>query len=101
MRFRLAAFGLHVLGSACALTLVLGLLWLGWYRWPGWYLTTVTHIVVILIPVDLLLGPALTLVIANPAKPRRELARDIGIIVAVQLIALAYGATTLWSGRPL
>ena len=45
--------------------------------------------------------PTLTLIIANPAKPRRELKRDIAIIVAVQLVALVYGAGTLWHGRPL
>jgi hypothetical protein len=47
------------------------------------------------------LGPLLTLVIANPGKPRRELARDISIIVFVQLVAAGYGTATLWQGRPL
>jgi hypothetical protein len=51
--------------------------------------------------VDLTLGPLLTFVIANDQKPRRELARDISIIAAVQIIALVYGATQLWHGRPL
>lgn len=101
MRFRLTAFGLHLLGSALALTLVLGTFWLGWYRWPGWYLAAVMHVVGILVMVDLVLGPTLTLVVAGPAKPRRELRRDIAIIIAVQLTALAYGASTLWLGRPL
>lgn len=101
MRFRFKAFGLHLLGSTAALTLVLGSLWLGWYRWPGWYLTNVIHVVAIVLMVDIAVGPTLTFVIANPAKPSRELARDIGIIVAVQLIALGYGTVTLWMGRPL
>jgi hypothetical protein len=101
MRFRLTAFGLHLLGSACALTLVLGGLYLGWYRWPGWYLTGVLHVVGIVLIVDLALGPSLTLIVANPGKPRRSLARDISMIVAVQVTALAYGAVTLWMGRPL
>ena len=101
MRFRLTAFGLHLLGSACALTLVLGGLYLGWYHWPGWYLTAVTRVLLIVGLVDLGLGPTLTLIIANPEKPRRVLARDIAIIATVQLAALIYGATTLWQGRPL
>ncbi|HWZ61585.1 MAG TPA: hypothetical protein VNX02_01075 [Steroidobacteraceae bacterium] len=101
MKFRLSAFGLHLSGSAVALTLVLGTFWLAWYRWPGWYLASVLHVVRILVMVDVVLGPTLTLIVANPGKPRRELARDIGIIVAVQLAALIYGATTLWLGRPL
>jgi hypothetical protein len=101
VNLRLKAFGLHLLGSACALALVVGGLCLGWYRWPGWYLASVLHVVGIVLMVDVVIGPTLTLVVANPGKPRRELARDIGIIVAVQVIALVYGAVTLWMGRPL
>jgi hypothetical protein len=101
MRFRLKALGLHLSASATLLTLILGSLYLGWYRWPGWYLTGVVRILVIVGIVDLALGPTLTLLIANPGKPRRELTRDIAVIVCVQLVALVYGATTLWRGRPL
>jgi hypothetical protein len=101
MNFRLKALGLHLLGSATALTLVLGSLYFGWYRWPGWYLSSVLHVVGIVVMVDLVIGPTLTLVIANRNKARRALARDVGMIVAVQLVALIYGAVTLWGGRPL
>jgi hypothetical protein len=101
MRFRLQAFALHLTGSSCALTIVLGGLYLGWYRWPGWYLTGVLHVLLIVGIVDLALGPTLTLIIANPRKPRRALARDIAIIVTVQIAALVYGTATLWQGRPL
>jgi hypothetical protein len=101
MKFRFKAFGLHLLGSAIVLTLVLGGLYLGWYRWPGWYLTNVLHVATILGCVDLTLGPLVTLIIANPAKPRRELARDIAVIACVQITALIYGAGALWHGRPL
>jgi hypothetical protein len=101
MKFRFKAFGLHLLGSATALTLVLGTLYWGWYRWPGWYLSSVLHVVGIVVLVDLFLGPALTFTVSNPAKARRELGRDIAIIVTVQLAALVYGAITLWGGRPL
>jgi hypothetical protein len=101
MQFRLKTFGLHVLGSASALILVLGTLWLGWYRWPGWYLSSVLHVVGIVVMVDLVVGPTLTWIVSNPRKPRRVLARDIAVIVSVQLAALVYGSVTLWSGRPL
>src|SRR6516165_7702153 len=101
MRFRLTAFGLHLLASAAVLTLVLGALYLGWYRWPGWYLSSVLHVVGIVVMVDLVIGPTLTLIVANPGKARRVLARDVALIVTVQLAALVYGAGTLWGGRPL
>jgi hypothetical protein len=101
MRFRLKLFSLHLLSSATVLTLILGCLYFGWYRWPGWYLTDVTRVVLVMVCVDVVLGPTLTLIIANQKKSRRELARDIGIIVLVQLGALTYGSAQLWNGRPL
>lgn len=101
LAFRLRYFGWHIAASFSALALVLGSLYLGWYRWPGWYFADAQKVVPILVAVDLALGPLVTLMIANPAKPRRELARDIAIIALVQLGALGYGASTLWRGRPL
>src|SRR5260370_22349892 len=101
MHFRLKAFSLPLLASTTVLTLILGSLYFGWYRWPGWYLTDVTTVVLVMVCVDVVLGPTLTFIIANKNKPRRELVRDIGIIVAAQLCALTYGSMSLWNGRPL
>jgi hypothetical protein len=101
MRFRLKLFLLHLLSSATILSLILGCLYFGWYRWPGWYLTDVTRVILIMICVDVVLGPTLTLIVASQNKLRHVLARDIGIIVAVQLGALLYGTALLWGGRPL
>lgn len=101
MGFRLRAFALHLGVSACVLSFVLLILYLGWYRWPGWYLVKAQHVVLIAALVDVCVGPALTFVVANPGKARRVLARDIAVIGAVQLIALLYGASTLWLARPL
>jgi hypothetical protein len=101
MGFRLKAFLLHLLGSATVPTLILAGLYIGWYRWPGWYLTGAAKIALILACVDVVLGPIVTFLIASPSKPRRVLARDIACIVLVQLAAMGYGATSLWKGRPL
>jgi hypothetical protein len=101
MRFRLKAFGLHLLASATALTLILGTLYLGWYRWPGWYVTDVKQVILVMTSVDVVLGPLLTFIVARDIKPSQVLARDIAVIVLVQLCALIYGATSLWNGRPL
>jgi hypothetical protein len=101
MRFRLKGLAWHLLGSVTALTLVLGGLYLGWYRWPGWYLADAAKVTLVLASVDLVVGPLLTFVVASPAKPRRVLTRDIAIIATLQLCALAYGAIQLWNGRPL
>jgi hypothetical protein len=101
MRFRLKAFGLHLLASTVALSSILGALYLGWYHWPGWRLTDVVHVVLVMVGVDVVVGPLLTFLIARSTKPRRELTRDIAMIVTVQLVALVYGTVSLWNGRPL
>lgn len=101
MKFRLKAFALHLLASTLVLSLTLGTLHFGWYHWPGWYLADASHVVVVMVGVDVVLGPTLTLIIAGAGKPRRELRRDLSMIVAVQLVALVYGTTQLWGGRPL
>jgi hypothetical protein len=101
IKFRLKAFGWHLSASAVALLLIVGGLYLGWYHWPGWYLADVTQVMRMIIGVDLVVGPLLTLVIASPTKPLRTLARDVSIIAAVQLIALGYGSVQMWNGRPL
>ena len=101
MKFRFKAFGLHVTASTCLFLVALGTLYFGWYRWPGWYLTGATTIVLMMAGIDIVLGPLLTLIVANPNKPRRVLARDIAIIATVQLVAMVYGLTILWQGRPL
>jgi hypothetical protein len=101
MRFRFKALGWHFAASTCLLLVVVGTFYLGWYRWPGWYLAGLMTVLSIMVGVDAALGPLLTFIIANPNKPRRALARDIAVIAVVQLTALIYGATTLWQGRPL
>jgi hypothetical protein len=101
MGFRFKAFTWHLAGSASALTLTLGLLYLGWYHWPGWYLADMPTVLTVMVGVDVVLGPLLTLIVANPAKTRRVLVRDLAAILLVQLVAFGYGVTTLWNGRPL
>ena len=101
MKSRLKALGWHFSASAAVLLLILGTLYLGWYRWPGWYLTGVLKVLPVIIGVDLVLGPLMTFLIASPKKSVRELGRDIACIAAVQLVALSYGCVTLWHGRPL
>jgi hypothetical protein len=93
--------GLHLLASCVVLTAILGGLYLGWYRWPGWYLADAVQVTTVLAGVDLVAGPLLTLIIASSVKPRRVLMRDIAVIATIQLIALAYGTVSLWRGRPM
>ena len=101
LRFRLKALTLHLVASTVVLTIIFGALYFGWYRWPGWYLAGVSQVVFVMAGVDLVVGPLLTFVVAGANKPRRELTRDIAMIVVVQLSALIYGTMSIWNGRPL
>lgn len=101
MSFRFKAFGLHLLASILVLALMFGLLYFGWYAWPGWYLAGAATVVGLIVLVDVWLGPLVTLLIANPTKPHTELRRDITLIVLMQVAALVLGVATLWQGRPL
>jgi hypothetical protein len=101
MKYRLKALGWHFLASTFLLLMIIGTLYLGWYRWPGWYLAGMLKVVPITVGVDAALGPLLTFIIASPSKPLRTLARDIAAIAVVQLVALGYGSMTMWQGRPL
>lgn len=53
----------------------------------------------LIIGIDLILGPLLTLIVFNPQKP--SLKADLSIIAAIQVIALVYGTWTIHSSRPI
>jgi hypothetical protein len=72
-----------------------------WYPHPFRELAGGTELFLLIMGVDLVCGPILTLVLFNPTKPKRELVTDLGLVVLVQLAALAYGVWTLHVARPL
>jgi hypothetical protein len=55
----------------------------------------------IVIGVDIILGPLLTLVIYNINKSRKELVRDLSIIAVFQLACLTIGMILVHEQRPL
>lgn len=55
----------------------------------------------ILTTVDVVSGPLLTAVVADPTKAVRAFRRDVFVIAIVQLVALAYGLYVLSLARPV
>lgn len=51
--------------------------------------------------VDVVVGPALTGIIASPRKSHDELKRDVAIIVLLQIFAFSYGIYSLAVARPV
>ena len=55
----------------------------------------------IILAVDLVLGPFLTLIVFNKLKSRVELLRDLAMVATVQVLALIAGCYVVMSARPL
>lgn len=98
---RLKAFLVHLLGSVLVISVVLALVLLVWYPGPYLWVRDTPKILAMLVVVDVILGPLMTLIVFNHTKSRRELRIDIALIVAVQLAALSYGVHSTYTARPL
>lgn len=102
-RLRAAAFaaGVHLFCSLAVGVLAAFLVFRLWYPFPYHELSGGRELFLLVVSVDVVCGPLLTMVLFNPAKPRGELWRDLGLIGFVQLAALAYGLFAVWTARPL
>lgn len=93
------AAGLHLILSALvAFTLVLLVVAL-WYPAPYFAAMGGATLLRLLIGVDVILGPLITLIIFDPQKPR--LKWDLAAIAAMQIAALAAGAYIMFDARPV
>ncbi len=96
-RERAVAAGIHLLISLAVATAVLGLVFWVWYPEPLDRLSGVGAILVLLLAIDVVLGPVLTAVVFDRRK--RSLRFDLACIGVLQLAALAYGLYTVEAGR--
>jgi len=92
---------LHFSGSLLVAALAAALVFGLWYPFPYRDLSGGRDLFLLVVAVDVACGPLLTLVLFNPAKPRVELWRDLGLVALIQLGALGYGLHTVWQARPL
>ena len=95
---RFQAFAIHLLISSLILGSFLTFVVLVWYPQPFFIVEGLVDIVWVLVAVDVVLGPALTLVVFKTGKP--GLKRDLSIIAAIQIIGFIYGANTFYQERP-
>ncbi|MDD5277240.1 MAG: hypothetical protein PHR16_14315 [Methylovulum sp.] len=102
MSLRLKAFWLHLSASALLLSVFAGLVLFLWYTpWPLLSLQGGVKILGLMVLVDVVLGPSLTLLVFKPEKKRGELIADMALIVILQLAAFGYGGWILYTERPL
>ena len=96
---RWQAFGIHLGISAVIAAIVLCVLFLVWY--PESYFTAMggEQLVYLLIGVDVVVGPLITLIIFKVGK--RGLVFDLAVIGFMQAAALVYGVTIAAEARPV
>ncbi len=96
---RFSASLVHLLGSACVVALVFGLVRQIWYPGRLFEAASGFNLMIILILVDLTLGPVITLIIYSPGKP--SLKSDIITVVVLQIGFLLYGVWSIYAARPV
>lgn len=103
LRLRAAGFAsaIHLLGSVLTAAVAAILVFGFWYPFPYRELAGGRELFVLIVLVDIVLGPLLTLVLFAPSKVSKELWRDLTIVVMFQFIGLGYGVWTVWQARPL
>lgn len=96
---RWKASGLHLLISAAIAGTLVAIMLTVWYPWPLFDIAGGSGLMIILVGVDVVLGPLITLIIFRAGK--KGLKYDIMMIAALQIAALAYGVHAVFAVRPV
>ena len=88
----------HLLISFFFAFLILLWLFFVWYPQPLAKAVGVIHIFIMLIVIDVILGPSLSFFVYKEAK--KTLKFDLAVIILIQILALGYGLYSIAQGRP-
>lgn len=97
MSKRLKFFLSHLLLSFLIASVVVGLVII-WYPYPLANAVGVTNIFLMLLAIDVILGPVLGLLVYREGK--KTLKFDLSVIIIIQISALCYGVFSIEQGRP-
>ena len=95
---RWRASGLHLLISIAVAALAFSLVFFLWYPAPLFAASGGERLVILLIGVDIVIGPLLTLIVYRAGKPGMTF--DLAFIGVCQTIALLYGLHVITIARP-
>lgn len=96
---RIKAALIHLAISATIAVAISAFLLLAWYPPPYFSAAGALHLTVVILVVDLVLGPLLTLIVFKSGKP--SLKFDLGVIALMQVGALVYGLSVVVESRPV
>lgn len=97
LRMALIHLGINVVVALLVAALIFGV----WYPQPYPDLMGGLKLLGLIVAVDMVCGPVLTSVLANPKKPKREMATDLSLVAVIQLAALIYGLHAVAQARPV
>lgn len=95
---RIKAFSLHLAISFVVIALYLAVVMVAWNPFPYFMLEATLDVIAIVVGVDVVLGPLLTLIVFKPGKPGLKM--DITLIALVQAGFLCWGVYMTYSERP-
>ena len=95
------AAGIHLAISLSIALLAALLVFFVWYPYPYREISGGRELFLLVVAVDVVMGPLMTLAVFNLNKSRKELRRDLAVIAALQLAALSYGLWTVSVARPV
>lgn len=98
MSKRLKFFFSHLSISLMIALFVVVLVFFIWYPVPLATAVGVTHIFLIILTIDIIVGPFLGLLVYKHGK--KTLKFDLGVIILLQILALCYGVYSIEQGRP-
>ena len=99
MSKRLKFFLGHLLISVLIALAALALVFFVWYPSPLAKAVGVTHIFLMLLAIDVILGPLLGLLVYKEGK--KTLKMDLTVIILIQIAALSYGLYSIAQARPV
>ena len=88
----------HLFISLLIALLVVGLVFFIWYPSPLATAVGVAQIFLMMLVIDVIVGPILGLLVYKEGK--KSLKFDLSIIIAIQIVALCYGVYSIAQGRP-
>ena len=98
---RIKPFLIHLCISAAVALTVAAIIFGVWYPYPYRAISGGTQLFLMIVSIDVIVGPLITLIISKPGKTWRALAFDYCTIALLQLSALTYGIWTMAAARPL
>lgn len=98
MSKRLKFFLKHILLSFLIALLVVGVVFFVWYPAPIAKAVGVTQIFLMMLTIDVIVGPVLGLLVYKEGK--KTLKFDLTVIILIQISALLYGVYSIEQGRP-